>query len=231
MKFLNKHDVLTMQHRQVWRRAALLALLCVGLALLVSSNKLHQALIQALAVVEGIIAARPLLGAALLIVFSAASAMLAFVSVAPIVPVIVYTWGPFFSVVLLWVGWIVGGLCAYSVGRYLGRPVVLWFTPNSDALARLESRVHRDTPLGIVFLIQLAMPSEIPGYLLGLVRYHPGRYVLSLGLAELPFAVATVLLGEGIVEQRAGVVLSIGAAIVALIVGTFYLLRSRLAKQ
>jgi uncharacterized membrane protein YdjX (TVP38/TMEM64 family) len=219
-------------HRgQVWRRAILLGLLCIGLAYLASSDVLHRALIQLLSEIEGVIAARPILGATLFILFAGLSAMFTFVSIAAVVPVAVYAWGPFFSIVLLWIGWILGGICAYTIGRYLGRPMVMWFTSNSAALHRLEARIGRDTPFGLVLLFQLAMPSEIPGYVLGLTRYSLGKYLLSLGIAELPYTIATVVLGASFVERRSGVVLVVGAIVVAMSIGTFYALRKRLSRH
>ena len=219
-------------HRgQIWRRAAILAVLCVTLALLASSDALHGALIRFLDDIESVIAARPLLGATLFIAFAAVSAMFAFVSVAAVVPVAVYTWGTFFSIVLLWIGWIVGGIGAYFIGRYLGRPVVTWLTSGNQALEKLESRIGKNTPFRMVFLFQLALPSELPGYVLGLTRYSLPRFMLSLGLGELPYTVATVMLGQSFVQRRSGVVLIVGAAVVTLSIGTFYALRKALVSR
>jgi uncharacterized membrane protein YdjX (TVP38/TMEM64 family) len=222
-----QHD-LPVHRGQAWRRAGILALLCIALAVLASSDALHTALIQLLSTIEEIIAAKPILGATLFIAFAALSAMFAFVSVAAVVPVVVYTWGPLFSIALLWIGWIVGGVLAYCVGRFLGRPVVMWLASNNEVLHKVESRVGRNTPFGVVLLFQLGLPSEIPGYVLGLARYSLPRYLLSLGLAELPYTIATVLLGQSFVERRTNVLLAIGAALICLSIGTFYLLRRAL---
>lgn len=94
------------------------------LALFASSDALHGALIELLAEIEAVIVTRPLLGVTLFVLFAAVSAMFTFVSVAAVVPVAVYTWGAPFSIVLLWTGWILGGIAAYAIGRYLGRPAI-----------------------------------------------------------------------------------------------------------
>jgi hypothetical protein len=49
-----------------------------------------------------------------------------------------------------------------------------------------------------------------------------------LALAELPFTVATIYLGAGLVEARSGRVLAIGLLTIALSVGAFYLMRGRM---
>ncbi|HEU0224731.1 MAG TPA: VTT domain-containing protein [Steroidobacteraceae bacterium] len=215
------------QHRAVWRRAALLLLLCAALALVTASKPLHAALLEVLASSKAVIIDYPALGALLFVLLAAVSAMLAFVSIAILVPVAVYAWGEPLSMLMLWLGWILGGIAAYVIARFLGRPVVKWLMAG-HALRRLEQRIHPDTPLGLIVLLQLGLPSEIPGYLLGLVRYPFGRFLAALALGELPYTIATVWLGAGFVTARGGVVLAVGLAIAALSVGAFHLLRRRL---
>jgi uncharacterized membrane protein YdjX (TVP38/TMEM64 family) len=210
----------------VWRRALILALLCAALAAAASSADLHAALMRVLESGREIIAHHPVRGALLFVVFAALSAMLAFVSAAVVVPVAVYVWGAPLSMLLLWLGWILGGTCAWGIGRLLGRRVVAWLTMQ-DVLERLEQRIHRNTSFGLIVLVQFALPSEIPGYVLGLARYSFFRYLAAFAVAELPYAVLTVLLGANFVERRSGMVLAAGVSLVAAGVGAFYLLRRK----
>lgn len=214
----------------VWRRAAALVALCLALAAIASSEDLHAALLEVLQAVERIIKGHPVLGATLFVVFAAVSAMIAFVSVAVIVPVAIYTWGQGASILLLWLGWILGGACAYGIARFLGRRVVHWLTAE-EGLRRLESAVNSQTPLSLVLLLQLALPSEIPGYLLGLVRYPLARYLIALAVAELPYALATVVLGASFLERRSGLLLAVGLALVAGSLFAFQRLRGRLTAR
>lgn len=211
----------------LWRRGVILALVIGALAALAGSDTLHAALIHVLDAVEHAIARHPAVGATIFVAFAAVSAMLAFVSVAVIVPVAILTWGVPQSLAMLWLGWILGGICAYSIGRWAGRPVLRWLTAGT-ALDRLEARVQRNASFGLVLLFQLALPSEIPGYVLGLVRYRFLKYVLALALAELPFAATMVYVGAGLVQRRGAVVLSWGLALVILSVGALYVLRRRM---
>lgn len=213
------------QQTAVYKRAATLLVLCATLAVLASWSDLHEALLAVLAVCEDIIARHPIAGAAAFVVLAAISAMLTFVSIAVIVPAAVFAWGPATSVGLLWVGWILGGAATYGIGRFFGRPVVRWLTGDA-ALRRLESHVPDNAPLWLITLVQLAVPSEIPGYVLGLVRYRFFIYVLALGLAELPYTLATVYLGASFVSGRIGSILIAGALIAMLSVLAFYAWRS-----
>jgi uncharacterized membrane protein YdjX (TVP38/TMEM64 family) len=99
------------------------------------------------------------------------------------------------------------------------------------ALRRIERRIRPDTPFKYVLLFQLGLPSEIPGYILGLVKYPFGKFLLARALAELPFTIATIYLGAGIVSARSGLLLAVGLAIAALSVVSFYLLRRYTSSQ
>jgi len=215
------------QHRVVWRRAALLAVLCLGFAAVAASGTLHAALLDVLAASRDLIVRFPVQGALLFVLLAAISAMFAFVSIAILVPVAVFVWGEPLSMLLLWVGWILGGATAYGIARFLGRRVVHWLTAVT-ALNRLEHRIRPDTPFSLILIFQLGLPSEIPGYVLGLVRYPFGSYLLALALVELPYTIATIYLGAGVVGANSGLVLAIGLSAVALSVGAFYLLRKRM---
>jgi uncharacterized membrane protein YdjX (TVP38/TMEM64 family) len=204
-----------------------LVLLCLALAAVASSEDLHAALLDVLKKIEQVIQGHPILGATVFVVFAALSAMIAFVSVAVVVPVAIYTWGQGVSILLLWLGWVLGGVLAYGIARYMGRSVVRWLTAE-EGLKRLEAKVNTRTPFSFVLLLQLALPSEIPGYLLGLVRYPLPRYLVALALAELPYAFATVLLGASFLERRSWVLLAVGLVLVAGSLFAFQNLRRQL---
>jgi uncharacterized membrane protein YdjX (TVP38/TMEM64 family) len=211
-------------HMAVWRRAALLALLCGALAAVVTSEGLHAALLDVLAASSDIISRYPVRGALLFVLLAAVSAMLAFVSIAVVVPVAVYVWGEPFSMMLLWTGWVVGGIFSYAVARYFGRPFVRWLTTDA-ALDRVDRGIRPDTGFLRILLFQLALPSEVPGYVLGLARYPFHRFLFALAIAELPYTAATVYLGAGFVSARAGLLLAVGLCVAILSIGAFYLLR------
>ena len=212
------------------RRALLLVLVATGLALVTSSDDLHAWLIGFLPTAETIIRERPVLGMSIFILFSALSAMLAFVSSAVIVPVAVYVWGEAATMLLLWAGWILGGVSAYTIGRYFGRAVVHALSAGPD-LERYENRISRRAPFGLVLLFQVALPSEVPGYLLGLVRYRFWKYLGALALAELPYTAATVYLGAGFVERRTYLLVGVGAAVAAFSGWALYTLHRRLTAR
>ena len=151
--------------------------------------------------------------------------MLAFLSTAVLVPVAVVTWGQTGTFVLLWVGWILGGVCAYTIARHFGRPVVGVLT-SGEALA-YGDRISKEAPFGLILLFQLGLPSEIQGYVLGLLRYSFAKYVTALGLAELPYAIVTVYLGVSFLERRTFLLVILWSAVAALSLLAFRLLQKR----
>ncbi|HZH13550.1 MAG TPA: VTT domain-containing protein [Archangium sp.] len=193
-----------------WKRVLVLLLLLGSLVLLASSDAFQSAMAWGLAKAGPVIEAHPFWGAALFILLSAFSAMLAFFSSAVLVPVAIHTWGEAVCVFLLWCGWMLGGAFAYGIASSWGRPVVRRLV-SGDVLGRYEQRISQHSSFGLVLLFQLAVPSEIPGYVLGLARYGLRRYLAVLAIAELPYAVGTVYLGSSLLEQRSVVLLGLGA--------------------
>ncbi len=213
-------------HADIWRRAVLLCLLCVAIGAIATSEALHSLLLGILSESKEVIERYPTAGGLLFVFCAALSAMLAFVSVAVIVPIAVFTWGAPVSMLLLWFGWILGGALSFAAGRAFGGPLLRWAV-SPRTLQKFESHVHRDMPFFIVLLFQAAVPSEIPGYLLGTVGYRFDRYLLALAIAELPFAAATIALSESLVANRAWTLWTGGAGLVTVSLGAILLLRRR----
>jgi uncharacterized membrane protein YdjX (TVP38/TMEM64 family) len=131
---------------------------------------------------------------------------------------------------LLLFGWILGGVVAYTIGRYLGRPAVKAITSN-PMLDRYAERVSVKAPFGLVLLFQAALPSEVPGYVLGLIRYSFWKYLGALSLTELPYSVATIYLGAGFVERRITLLIVVGALMVTFSGWALHALHRRFREQ
>lgn len=227
---MSPSDATQRAHRRARLRVALVALAFVVVAALLSLDGVHAWIERLLAAVSPHIQAHPVTGGAVFVLLSALSAVVAFFSSAVLVPAAVYTWGEGITMALLWLGWWIGGLGTYAIGRALRRPLM------HAAGARRQfdlyrAKVPEDAGFVLVFLLQLALPSEIPGYLCGVLRVPLRTYALALALAELPYAAGTVLMGESLVLGRPGVLLALGA--VALVGGWYALrvLRKRLSSD
>ena len=85
--------------------------------------------------------------------------------------------------------------------------------------------VEKDASLWLVVVLQLALPSEVPGYVLGVAKYPLGRYLMALAIAELPYALATTYIGAGFNERRSGLIMVTGVAVALLCLAAVHALR------
>jgi uncharacterized membrane protein YdjX (TVP38/TMEM64 family) len=186
-------------------------LICTSVALLLSVDAVYGGLQQLLSVAEPLIAGHPYLGAVVFVVLAAVSAILAFFSSALLLPAAVYAWGNTVTFGLLWLGWLLGGMCTYALGRGLRRPDGT-APRTSRQLDFYVQRVRGDVTFTLVLLLNLAMPSEIPGYLCGYLGVRRRTYFAALAVAELPFAIGAVMLGDGVVNRHIGWLVAFGLA-------------------
>jgi uncharacterized membrane protein YdjX (TVP38/TMEM64 family) len=160
---------------------------------------IHDRLLRATASAGDLIRHRPAAGMLTFVLLAALSAMPAFVSSAVLIPVAVHVWGPVTCALLLWTGWFLGGVAAYAVGRFLGRPIVERLV-RPAAIARYERWARSGPTLVPILLLQLAVPSDVVGYVFGLVRCRVRNFLVALAVAEMPYAIGAVYLGVSFLE-------------------------------
>lgn len=200
--------------RRARTRVLGLAAAVLAAALLISLDPVFEKLRSVLDGVAPILAAHAILGPLLFIAVSALSAMVTFVSSAVLVPAAVVAWGQVRTAILLWTAWIVGGSVAWALGRALGRPVVRRLV-GDDRFEAFSRRFGAGTRFPVLVLFQLSVPSEVPGYVLGTAGTPFFRYLAALALAELPFAIGAVGLGQSLVDGKALPLVVLGAVGVA----------------
>lgn len=192
----------------------MLLLLIAAATAVAATGPLHHAVLSVIAAAEPVIREHAVAGAIIYVLLSAISAIVFFFSTAVITPVAVEAFGPFAAFALLWLGWIIGGVTAFGIGRRFGRPVVSWFV-DPLRIQEYERRAKQIVSFRHVLLFQLAVPSEIPGYVLGLAGCRFRTYALAMALGELPFAIGAVYLGESFLDRNYALLLAIGVTGVA----------------
>ncbi len=202
-------------------------LICAAVAVLLSVDQVYEGLQRALSAAEPLIAGRSYLGALVFVLLAAVSAILAFFSSALLLPVAVFTWGTTVTLGLLWLGWLLGGVATYALGRgFRGSRGKAPGT--SGQLDFYLQRVPGNATFALVLLLYLALPSEIPGYLCGYLGVRLRTYFAALALAELPYAVGAVLLANGAVNRHIGSLLAFGVTGAALSLSALWMLHKRL---
>ncbi len=193
------------------RRAVILVAVLAGAAVILAVQPLHSWLIGQFAGAEAIIRQHGTWSMVLFVGLAALSAMIAFVSSSVLIPMAVYAWGPWTCAGLLWTGWFLGGLTAYAIGRFLGRPLVGRLV-RPETVERQERWARSRRSLAAIVLLQLAVPTDLAGYIFGVIRCPFVPFILALGLAEIPYAVGAVFLGLSFVERRVGPLVLLGLA-------------------
>jgi len=186
-----------MHYRRLIIPFVVFALLSVASAL----DPVHVAVSEALQWGTKIIRRHEILGLGLFILFSVISSIVFFFSSAVIVPVASYAWGKITTILLLWFSWLLGACLTYWVGLHPGRRLAKWIMARRQ-VARYEKKLSARANFPLVLLFQMAVPSEVPGYVLGSLRYPFGRYLAVAALGELPFAVGAVYLGDSFVRGQ-----------------------------
>jgi len=208
-------------------RAVVVVLICVSVAVLLSVDQVYESLQRALSTAEPLIAGHPYLGAVAFVLLAAISAVLAFFSSALLLPVAVFTWGSTVTFGLLWLGWLLGGLGTYALGRGLRRPEAEAPKTASQFDFYLQ-RIPGEATFALVLLLYLALPSEIPGYVCGYLGVRLRTFFAALAVAELPYAVGAVLLADGAVNRHIGWLVSLGVIGAALSLYALRVLHRRL---
>jgi len=201
--------------RNLQRHLLIIGLLIVVAGLIAASDTLHDRTEAIIFWTENLIAQAPLLGMLVFLLFAMLSAMVAFFSSALLAPIGVYAWGKAGCFALLWGGWFLGGIVSFCIGRFLGRSVASAII-GDEKIAAWENQVSEHTRFIHVLFLQAVVPSEIPGYVLGMLRYRFLLYLAALGITELPYAVATVYLGESFLRGESAVFILVGIGAIAL---------------
>ena len=197
------------------RHIVIVGILIVLVGLVAASDTLHNRTEEIIVWIEGVISQAPVLGMVLFVLLSMVSAMVAFFSSAVFAPIAIYAWGKAGTFMLLWLGWLLGGILSFCVGRFLGRSVVGMII-DEQKIAGWERELGARSRFIHILMFQAAVPSEIPGYVLGILRYRFPLYLIALALTEIPYAIATVYLGESFLEGESTVFILLGIAVIVL---------------
>jgi uncharacterized membrane protein YdjX (TVP38/TMEM64 family) len=197
------------------RHIVIVGVLIVVAGLVAASDTLHDRTEDIIVWFEGAIAQAPVLGMVLFVLLAMVSAMVAFFSSAIFAPIAIYAWGKVGTFMLLWLGWLLGGIVSFCIGRYLGRSVVGMII-DEQKIAGWERELGARSRFIHILMFQAAVPSEIPGYVLGILRYRFLLYLAALAITELPYAIATVYLGESFLQGESTVFILLGFAVIVL---------------
>ncbi len=131
------------------------------------------------------------IGVVVFIFFAAFSAVLSPLSSIPAVPFAVLAWGETLTFIFLIVGWIIGALISYAVGKY-GLHVLFRRILPLKKMEIYQKKFSEHSEFILVVLFRLALPSEVTGLVLGSLRYNFTKYLAATIISEIPFALVVV---------------------------------------
>lgn len=168
-------------------------------------------------------------GLLIFIGLSALSAMLSPFSVVPFIPAAILVWGPVSTMGIILLGWVLGGMVSFALARYLGRPILRKFM-SFEVIDRYLKQLPEKLEFELIMVFRLALPSEIPGYTIGLTQFPFQKYLLATILSEIPFAVISVYASEAFLEKQY-IPLVMWIIVATLIIGIMFNVLRKLLKH
>lgn len=218
---------MAIQHR---RRAVILVAVLALIIAAAATDASHHAIQALLDSVRAVIVQHPVTGMLLFVLLAALSGMLVFFSSAIIIPAAVYAWGKGLTFALLFAGWMIGGIASYLLGRYPARRLFQRMIPARE-IRHYERAISNETPFFVILLFQIALQSEIPGYVLGAARYDFRKYLAALALTQLPYAAGAIYLSESFIGRKYLLLTALGAATILISIAAFHLFRKHVASR
>ncbi|KKR02809.1 MAG: hypothetical protein UT31_C0040G0003 [Parcubacteria group bacterium GW2011_GWF2_39_13b] len=166
-----------------------------------SSYAFQSSINNFLGFLEKYLTAYPLIGSIIFFVFAALSAVISPFTSAPLIPAAIAIFGNFLTFWLLWIGWIFGGIISYFLGRYAARPIAINLL-TSKKINYYQKKLSKKTNFWLILLFRIAAPAEIPGPILGALKYNPLKFIFATAIAELPYAIASIYASNALITDQ-----------------------------
>lgn len=129
------------------------------------------------------------LGVVIFFCTTALAVLLPLFSNLPLVPIAVLLWGPWWTALIIMLGWVAGAALSFGLARRAS-PLLLRVFPKVTRYARIDRLIHpRHHVLSLVFL-RMTFPVDILSYVLGLFSRKTTAFenAVSTALGGVPFA-------------------------------------------
>lgn len=186
-----------------------------------SSYTFQEYFFNAMRFLEKYINNYPAFGLIIFIGLAAVSAVISPFTSVPLIPAAIIVFGKFLAFFSIWFGWILGGCLSYLLGLYAARPLAIrLFT--DEKIDKYQKRFSQKANFWLVLLFRSSVPAEIPGPVLGALKYSPLKFTLATAIAELPYAIAVVYASNSLLMgQKLGFLLWVGSIFAAMAIMYF----------
>ena len=127
--------------------------------------------------------------------------VLAPVTVVPLIPLASSLFGAFVTGILSIIGWTLGGVIAFFLARYVGRPVLRYFI-SLEKVDELEKKFSRTDEFVSLILLRMIVPVDILSYAVGVFTTLPLRtYALATAIGVAPFSFIFSYGGQALADR------------------------------
>ena len=162
-------------------------------------------------------------GMLLFVLLAIVSAMISPFSSAPLVPIVIVAWGPLITALLLLIGWTIGGIFSYFIGKKFGYSLASKLIPK-DKIDGWSRQIERRISIFFALAFRIMTPSET-GYIFGIIKYPFWKYIIITFVSELPFAFALSYAGDAIISREKEIFLMLLAASIIFITVFYFVYR------
>lgn len=172
-----------------------------------------------------------LLGAVLFAGIMFSTTVIAPLTSLPMVPMVAVFLGPFTTGVACFIGWTLGAVVAFLIGRHLGQPFVAKYI-GLEHIKKYEKYIDLETGFMLIVVLRMLLPVDILSYALGLVSTVSLRiYVLATMIGIFWFSFAFAYGGKALVDHDYVLLSSIGVASVVILGFSWWYIRNGTRKN
>ncbi len=144
--------------------------------------------------IEAALAAHGTAGVVVFVVTSAVAVLMPAMTNLPLVPLAVLAWGPWWTALLLLLGWSGGSALSFVLGRQ-ARDLILRRFPSVQRHADIERLIHPRQRMASLVLLRMTFPVDVLSYALGLFspRTTLAQNTLATVIGAAPFALLFAL--------------------------------------
>ena len=150
------------------------------------------------------------------------------VTVVPVIPLAATILGPFTTSVLSVIGWTLGGVGAFLVARYLGRPFISNFV-SLKSVDKAAEKIPQDMQFLTIIILRLTLPVDVISYVVGLSSsISLLRYTVATAIGVTYFSFAFAYLGDAFFRGDFALIPLVGGfSLLVFLAAWFILWRSR----
>jgi uncharacterized membrane protein YdjX (TVP38/TMEM64 family) len=144
----------------------------------------------------------------------------------PLVPLVAPFLGPFTTGVACFVGWTLGAVVAFLVGRYYGQPFMAKFI-DMKTINKYETYIPPDTGFMLIVLLRMIIPVDVLSYALGIFSTTVSlyRYTLASMVGILWFSFAFAYFGDALKKHNYVLLAGISVASVVILLFSWHYAR------